>query len=287
MHLNTAVSSALEKYFTSGNYNIIPVQGGSINSAFRIEKEKENYFLKTNDAKLFPGMFEAETKGLRLLRKAFEQGVPEVTETGIAGEEQYLLMEYIPSAAPGIAACYNFGRALAKMHRNTTDYFGLDHDNYIGSLPQRNKTHHKWTDFFISERISPLIKTAIDSGAMMPDLTGGFNKLFSRIDELFPAEPPALLHGDLWSGNYKFGKGGEAWIFDPAVYFGHRETDIAMTKLFGGFAADFYSGYDEEYPLEKGWEKRMDIFNLYPLLVHVNLFGGHYIYDVERIVKRF
>lgn len=282
--LKNKIPLALKKQIIS---DIIPVSGGSINSAFRVETGKENYFLKTNKAKQFPGMFEAEAKGLQLLSNAFYPGIPEVIETSISGDEQFILMEFITPGSPDKKSNYNFGKTLARMHRNSENYFGLDHDNYIGSLPQSNKFHNNWIKFFINERITPLTKMAVNSGAMKKDLIKQFDKLFSRLEEIFPAEPPALLHGDLWSGNYMFGKSGKAWIFDPAVYYGHREMDIAMTKLFGGFSSDFYEGYNDEFPLEKDCSIRVDVFNLYPLLVHVNLFGGHYIYDVKRILERY
>ena len=114
-----------------------------------------------------------------------------------------------------------------------------------------------------------------------------FSALFERLPDIFPAEKPALLHGDLWSGNYITGKNGEAWLIDPAVYYGNREADIAMTRLFGGFNATFYSAYNDEYPLESGWEERLDYFNLYPLLVHINLFGSSYLNQIQNILSKF
>lgn len=267
--------------------SIAVVSGGSINDAYRIECTSAVYFLKVNEAEKYPAMFEKEAIGLSLLQKTNCIGTPSVIETGQEQAEQFILMEYIEKGKPGSDFQFEFGKALAQLHKNSSDFFGLDHDNYIGSLAQSNKQHTTWNDFFINERIEPLVKMAVDSGAASKQLITKTEKLFSKLGELFPAEAPALLHGDLWSGNYMCGPDNKAWIFDPAVYYGHREVDIGMTKLFGGFGADFYSGYHEEFPLEKGWEQRVDIFNLYPLLVHVNLFGGHYIYDVERVLARF
>jgi len=261
--------------------------GGSINRACRIETETGNYFVKVNEAKKFPGMFEAEAKGLKLLKNAECISVPEVLQVFDDDAEQFILMEYIFQGTPEKDFHFQFGKSLAYLHKNTTELFGLDHDNYIGSLRQSNKLHKHHSDFFINERIMPQLKMAIDSGAAEKNISAGFDRLFKVMKDIIPDEAPALLHGDLWSGNYTCGKNNKAWIFDPAVYYGHREADIAMTKLFGGFGSDFYAGYDEEFPLAKGWESRVDIFNLYPLLVHVNLFGGHYIYDVERILERY
>jgi fructosamine-3-kinase len=178
------------------------------------------------------------------------------------------------------------GTLLARLHRNTAREFGLDHNNYIGSLSQSNTFHPTWSEFFAMERILPQIKMARDAGAVDRTLASAAERFCSKLNEIFPDEKPALLHGDLWSGNFFFSTKGPS-IFDPAVYYGHREMDLAMTKLFGGFDDDFYSGYENEFPLEKNWRARTDLCNLYPLLVHVNLFGGGYVRDVVAILTSF
>lgn len=264
------------------------IHGGSINDAFRVETTAGIFFLKINDAAKFPRMFEIEAKGLELLRNAGCIALPAVIATDIVNEkEQYILMEHIHPGSPGKKFQYEFGAALARLHKNSSGQFGLDHDNYIGSLSQSNRQHATWKEFFINERIIPQLKMAIDSGAAEKSLMRSAEILFGKFDGIFPVEKPSLLHGDLWSGNYTCGNTGCAWIFDPAVYYGFREVDLAMTKLFGGFAPEFYSGYNEEFPLENNSVERFHILNLYPLLVHVNLFGGHYIYDVKQILQRF
>lgn len=267
--------------------SVFNISGGSINDAYKIQSASGSFFLKINEAAKYPGMFETEAKGLSILEETSCIGIPCVIATGQEQEEQFILMEFIHSGKPRTDFHFEFGKSLAKLHKNSSTHFGLDHDNFIGSLPQRNKQHTNWTDFFINERIEPMVKMAIDSGAASKHLAPKTEKLFGKLPEIFPVEAPALLHGDLWSGNYMCGLENKSWIFDPAVYYGHREMDIAMTRLFGGFSDDFYNGYVDEFPLEKGWEQRVDIFNLYPLLVHVNLFGGHYVFDVERILERF
>lgn len=154
-------------------------------------------------------------------------------------------------------------------------------------MPQYNKTFPSWVDFFINQRLQIQLQKARDKNLIDRSAVQIFEKCYPYLPDFFPQDPPALLHGDLWSGNYMIGPQGNPWIIDPAVYYGHRYMDLAMSKLFGGFDPDFYHAYQAEYPLEKNWHHSMDIANLYPLLVHVNLFGGGYWESVMRIVRQF
>lgn len=266
---------------------VTAVGGGCINRAFCVEVSGKKYFLKWNDAAKFPGMFESEARGLRLLRQAGELYVPEVMESAVAGPYTYILMEWIGPGRSQQDFWNEFGRGLARLHRHSQDSFGLDHDNYIGLLEQSNTPNPIWTDFFAGERLVPQFQLAQDAGALGSNSVRSFENLLSKLPGLVPGEKPALLHGDLWNGNFLISAGGEACLVDPAVYYGHREMDLAMTRLFGGFDEEFYKAYEEEFPLEKGHEERTDIHNLYPLLVHVNLFGGSYVAQVQRILSRF
>jgi len=264
-----------------------PVSGGSINETFVIETTDGKYFLKYNSAGLYPGMFEKEAMGLRLLSDAGEIRVPEVVNTGTINPYAYLLLEHIDSSSGSTGFWHDFGTGLARLHRNSADKFGLDHDNFIGSLPQRNNFHDNWPEFFCEERLEVQIRMARDSGKIQAADIHHFNNLFARCDRIFPEEQPALIHGDLWSGNYMVDDNGKACIIDPAVYYGHREMDIGMSRLFGVFDESFYRAYNEEYPMETGWRERMDIYNLYPLMVHVNLFGEGYSGSVRSIIRIF
>jgi len=264
-----------------------PVGGGCINRAFCLEAGETKYFLKWNDAGKYPGMFEAEAKGLKLLRDAGVIKIPRVFRTETAGTYSFILMEWIEQGSRKSSFWNDFGKSLAHLHSHTQEQFGLDHDNYIGSLSQSNRQCGSWIEFFMHERIEPQWKLAVNTGKLADLPIGQLANLERILPEIIPDEKPALLHGDLWNGNFLVDTEGAACLIDPAVYYGHREMDLAMTKLFGGFDPEFYRSYQAEFPLEKGFESRLDIHNLYPLLVHVNLFGGGYVQQVKNILSRF
>jgi protein-ribulosamine 3-kinase len=266
---------------------ITPVSGGSINSAGKIETTGGVFFLKTNDAFQFPGMFEKEKKGLALLRNTKAIHIPEVILQDDFEASSFLLIKFVESKSQKPDFWELFGKRLAELHRHTDRAFGLDEDNYIGSLVQSNRQHGNWIDFFITERIEPQLKKALNSGTLNANDSKFINELFKKLDAIFPSEQPSLLHGDLWNGNYLVDEIGEPALIDPAVYYGHREMDLAMTHLFGGFEPAFYTSYDETYPLAPGFDERKDLYNLYPLLVHVNLFGSQYVNQVRAVVKKF
>ncbi|HLG34943.1 MAG TPA: fructosamine kinase family protein [Bacteroidia bacterium] len=288
-----AISDKLEELLRSrvGNetkiLHSVSLGGGCINNAVKIETTSGIFFLKWNDAKKFPSMFEAEAKGLMLLKSVKAIGIPEVIATGEAGIYSFIILEFIETGKKQKNFWQDFGSSLAHVHKHTSELFGLNHDNYIGSLPQSNTEKKLWTEFFISERLEKQISLAINSGAINNSTIQQFNNLFKRLPEIIPKEKPSLLHGDLWNGNFMTGADGYARLIDPAVYYGHREMDLGMTKLFGGFSEEFYEAYDNTFPLQPGFSERIDIHNLYPLLVHVNLFGGGYLQEVKNILKRF
>ena len=263
------------------------IGGGSINETFQLQTNVGDYFIKYNSAGRFPEMYQSEARGLEILRNGGPVTVPKVIGSDITDRYSFLLLELITPGPESADFWEDFAHGLAVIHRNTNEYFGLDHDNYMGSLSQSNKQHPDWYNFFIEERLEKQVKIGRDNGEIPSNVVRHFEKLYSVLPDLIPDESPALLHGDLWSGNFMTGHDGKACLIDPAVYYGHRESDIAMTQLFGGFAGEFYAAYNRVFPLAKGWEKRVDILNLYPLLIHVNLFGGGYLSQVKRIVERF
>lgn len=265
------------------------VGGGSINDAAKVYiDELGPCFLKWNRTADFE-MFRTEVKGLELLENA-DSGLVVPTPIDLDIEPRsnigYLLMEYLEEGRPKGNAHEYFGQSLAKQHKNINDQHGLDQDNYIGRLPQSNRKHDQWIPFFIEERLEPQFKMARDSGYFAGE-QDTFERLKERLPDLMPEEPASLLHGDLWGGNYFYTPEGYPAIFDPAVYYGNREIELAFTHMFGGFSGRFYEAYEEAYPLEPGFNERIDLYNLYPLLVHTNLFGGGYAREVSSIMNRF
>jgi fructosamine-3-kinase len=264
-----------------------PIEGGNINLTARLDTTVGTYFLKSNDAFRFPAMFEKEVRGLEALRKAEAFTIPEVILTGDAEGQAFLILKFFEDKDMKSDFWESFGKSLAKLHKVYSPKYGFSEDNYMGSLEQSNKEHNKWIDFFVEERLEKQLKRAMELGYLNGDDENGFQKLYRELDSLIPNEPSSLLHGDLWGGNFITGESGEPCLIDPAVYYGHREMDLSMTRLFEGFDEPFYETYNSEYPLAPGFESRVDIHNLYPLLVHVNLFGGGYIPQLRGILKKF
>lgn len=261
--------------------------GGCINNGGRLRTAKGDFFLKWNDASRYPDMFETEAKGLKLLSQSDSICVPEVIQSGQAGTYQFLLLEYVNQGSKRDDYWDKLGVQLAALHRNTSMAFGLDHDNYIGSLRQSNRWHNSWADFFINERLQVQLKVAVDSALIDAPTMKKFHILFGILPSLMPEESPALLHGDLWNGNLMTNREGLPCLIDPAVYYGHREADLAMTQLFGGFNRKFLNRYHEVFPLVPGYLDRFDLYNLYPLLVHVNIFGTGYLQQVVSILRLY
>lgn len=263
------------------------VHGGDINEAYCLIGENEKYFLKLNDAERYPGMFVKEAEGLTALNKHSSFTIPKVIHTGITGHKQYLLLEWIEAGIPATNFWEEFGRTLAMMHQQPQSYFGWSADNYIGSLSQNNLRHNNWSSFYKECRIIPLIKQGFDEGIFDKKDIQSAEMLCNKLDNLFPDEPASLLHGDLWSGNFMVSSIGKSTLFDPAVYNGHREMDIGMTMLFGGFSPRFYDAYIEYRSLETQWQQRLQLTQLYPLLVHALLFNGNYISRCREIWEPF
>jgi fructosamine-3-kinase len=288
--IDQAVSRALEAKLESRVERALPLSGGDINQAFRVElADRRVVFVKQNSSAP-RSMFPAEARGLAYLAEARALRVPEVIAVSDeAGQTPaFLVLEYLEPGPRRQGFEQELGRSLAKLHRFGASNFGLDHDNFIGSLPQSNRTRQSWPEFYRRERLQPLLKLALDRGLADARLAAKFEKLFARLTHVCgPAEPPARLHGDLWGGNLHSDAAGAPVLIDPAVYAGHREVDLAMMRLFGGFGPAVFAAYQEEYPLVEGHTGRVDLYQLYPLLVHLNLFGRGYLDGVERALGRY
>lgn len=265
--------------------SIRSVGGGSINRSYRIRThDGPTLFLKTNNARA-ADMFAAEREGLLELERANAVRVPKVLVAGVAGDKSFLLMENLELARPSRLAGATLGAALARQHQFTDSRFGWVRDNTIGSTKQRNAWHDDWISFYRDERLGFQLHLAEANGfdtVSGKSIRARGKVLLRRLPDFFVGyEPvPSLLHGDLWGGNWGAIAGDEPVIFDPAVYYGDRETDIAMTRLFGGFGTEFYDAYNETWTLDAGFERRCGLYNLYHLLNHLNLFGGGYLHQV-------
>ena len=261
-----------------------PVGGGDISAAWRVKSQDSSVFLKTGPAGSYE-MFLAEAEGLRELATADAVLVPTVLGCIQSASESLLALEWIDFDLPGPDTERMLGRQLAKQHRCCNDRFGWHRENTIGSTPQRNPWSDDWIEFLTEDRIGFQLALAAKNG-FAGELQLEGHKLMSDLGRFFSGYWPeaSLLHGDLWGGNWA-SSSGKPVIFDPAVYYGDRESDIAMTKLFGGFSAAFYRAYEEAWPLAPGSEKRMLLYQLYHVLNHLNLFGYSYLGRALGIIR--
>jgi fructosamine-3-kinase len=314
-HISTAISDAMHRPFEVRNST--PIGGGSINEAYRLEgTDGTRYFLKLNDARHLT-MFVAEAAGLEAIAATNTIRVPRPVTHGNANGRSYLVLEHLELNSRGDAK--QLGEQLAALHRFTSDRadvnsraseevnsshsrpecyatpchgrkeksYGFAHDNFIGTTPQPNDWKVDWIDFWREQRLGFQLHLAAQNG-----YGGQLRRLGDELMDTLPAffagytPQPSLLHGDLWSGNHSFLTDGTPVIFDPATYYGDRECDLAMTELFGGYPADFYSAYRAAYPLDTGYAARRELYNLYHILNHANLFGGGYARQAEQMMQR-
>lgn len=264
-----------------------PVTGGDINEAFELELAgKDHVFVKLN-ASAPEGMFEAEAHGLEWLRAGGMLRIPRVLAVGTE-PDAFLVLEHLGNGSPRKGFDEELGRGLALLHRSGAPGFGLERDNFIGSLPQDNRPAPSWAELYRERRLRPLVERAARVGLLSRSDLGDFERLYATLGELVgPEEPVARLHGDLWGGNLHVDEAGAPALIDPAVYGGHREMDLAMMKLFGGFGARVFAAYAEAWPLAPGHAERVSLYQLYPLLVHVNLFGQSYVRQLQRAVRPY
>jgi fructosamine-3-kinase len=257
--------------------------GGCINQAWVVRGLGQTYFVKVNQAELLD-MFVAEMAGLQELQASATLRVPCPVCYGTIGDRSFLVLEYLDFGVHGDSRY--LGTGLASMHRSQSRQFGWERDNTIGSTPQHNTWTESWVEFWREKRLQPQLGWLREHG-----MDSASSKLADQLLRQLPGffedyQPePSLLHGDLWSGNYGFDTGGMPVLFDPAVYYGDRETDIAMTELFGGFSQEFYQAYQSAWPLHPGYPLRRPLYNLYHLLNHANLFGGGYLGQVRQTLQ--
>lgn len=273
-----------------------PVSGGCINNAARLDTGKMTYLLKWNPRPL-PDMFLAEVEGLNAMRATGTVRVPEpyAASNAANGAPAFILMEWLQ--APKNAGRIDFallGAQLAQMHRNgpaasLPQAYGLGMDNYLGPTRQENIWETDWVGFYRERRLRPQMELAQQNGRMPVGRRRRLERLMNGLENWLGGvtRQPALIHGDLWSGNVMVGPGGAPALIDPAVYYADREAELAYTHLFGGFDASFYAAYQESWPLEPGFRDRRDLYNLYHLLNHLNIFGESYGYQVDAVLRRY
>ncbi|MBN2803126.1 MAG: fructosamine kinase family protein [Deltaproteobacteria bacterium] len=266
------------------------ISGGCISHTYVVYiTTGEKVFVKENSLK-YLNMFHSEFAALELLKCAGGPVIPTPFSTFETADRAFILMEFIESGVKNRDFDERAGEALGNLHKNKKNrLYGLSFNNFIGTTPQDNFQNKSWPDFFAERRLLPQIKLAQKNSSLDITLERKLFKLIENIDTFIhqPEEGPSLLHGDLWSGNIMCDKNNNPVIFDPAVYYGDRETDIAMTTLFGGFSNRFYEAYNENYPLEKDFKSRTDIYNLYHILNHLNIFGRGYLSQVNSILNSY
>ena len=264
-----------------------PVGGGSINETFKLTfSNTHTLFCKINQAATFPDLFLKEKQGLEVLHKTGVIQTPAVILHTLLDAYQVLLVEWIESGSKSGFFFKTFGEQLAALHRNTSYHFGWETGNYMGSVAQQNTLQKDWSSFFINQRLEPLVQECLTKNLLSPNEHELFKKLYEKLPQFFDdGEIPALLHGDLWSGNYMCNKQQLPVLIDPAVYYGHRCMDLAMTTLFGGFDKIFYESYQYHFPLPKNADVQFKICNLYPLLIHLLLFGRSYLTSIQQTLR--
>jgi len=264
------------------------VSGGDISKAYLLKTESERFFCKVNTDPSAFEMFWTEKAGLEAIAETKTIAAPKVLLCEKLETGGFLLMEHIESKKASPTDMELLGHQLAALHQiSISESFGWETDNFIGSLPQSNKKHSGWKQFYTRERLLPQLKLAQNSGGLNAVEVPSEERIFKSCEDLFPDIKTALLHGDLWGGNYLISKKGKPYLIDPAAYYGHYEVDLAMTRLFGGFRNSFYEAHSEHFPKIGGEAERNDLYQLYYLLVHLNLFGGSYKASVTRILNRY
>lgn len=280
--------SHISQLTNKGFHNIQSLSGGSISSAYVLEGKDSNYFLKVNSQSDAYDMFVAEQTGLKAIEETNTIAVPKVHHVDTLEGKAFLLMDYVESKQASSDDFKTLGTQLAHLHLNHHKSFGFSSDNFIGSLPQSNTQHTNWAEFYWHERIAPQLKLAEQKKLLNSNEIPSSQTAISVFESLLGNEvKPSLLHGDLWGGNYLIAVNATPYLIDPAVYYGHSMVDIAMSKLFGGFGDGFYSAYHKIIPPTPNYNDQIELYQLYFLLVHLNLFGRSYYGSVADILRRY
>ena len=270
------------------------IGGGCINETYQVQfTSKILFFLKINSVTKYPDLFKREKSALECIGRQQIILVPSVIAFEEVDNYQVMLLEWIQNGTRTEQFWKRFGEKLAALHqiswsnKNVESLFGYEEDNYIGSLPQINTRKNSWIDFFVHLRLQPQIDIARNKHLLQKKHFIAFESLYPKLHNIFNREKSSLLHGDLWNGNFMCNEHSEPVLIDPAIYFGHRSMDLAMTTLFGGFDRQFYDSYNFHFAFPENYAEQWEICNLYPLLIHLNLFGPGYLAQIESILRRF
>jgi fructosamine-3-kinase len=263
------------------------LSGGDISQSWLLETPACRLFCKLHSGQDALPMFQAEENGLQAISSTGTVKTPEVLVCQSLGTLAALILEYIEPKSPSDSEMQAFGQQLAALHAIEQYDFGWEKDNFIGSLPQSNSRAADWCSFYVSERLLPQFNRAHENGLLGSNEIPGESVMETVFRKFCGPVRPSLLHGDLWGGNYLISQKGQAYLIDPAVYRGHYEVDLAMSRLFGGFSPLFYKGYESVTPFTAGYDERQDLYQLYYLLVHLNLFGRSYYLSVKQLLNRY
>ncbi|MDQ3683247.1 MAG: fructosamine kinase family protein [Bacteroidota bacterium] len=287
MSPSIAVQNTLKQKLSASTLVFQAIAGGSINQTYQLTAGDIDFFCKINSATKFPQLFLKESHGLEAIRKTKAIKVPAVIDCFQIADEQVLLIEWIRKGERSEQFWKNFGTSLAALHNISNKEYGYGENNYMGSIQQYNDWNSNWNTFFIEQRLKPLVAKCFIKSFLTTRHQTAFEKLYTQLPRFFEDQKPALLHGDLWSGNFMCNDRSEPVLIDPAIYYGHRSVDLAMTTLFGGFHSLFYEAYQSYYSFPANYSKQWKICNLYPLLIHLLLFDKSYLLQIEQTLNEF
>jgi len=279
-HIGDLIGSPITK--------VTSVSGGDISAAYCLHMKNGRLFCKLNGSHKALDMFKSEKRGLEAIAQTNTVKTPKVFFCDQVESNAFLIMEYIEPKAPSKKNMELFGHQLAEMHHTDGDFaFGWTENSFIGSLPQSNNVHPDWTTFYVKERLQVQLDLARNNAFLQASEIPSIKSLIEVCDPLFQNISPSILHGDLWGGNYIIDANGAPYLIDPSVYYGHSEVDLAMSRLFGGFDGIFYAAYYEQFPLGRQKKEYYDLYQLYYLLVHLNMFGSSYYPSVKKLLNTY